>query len=54
MREVQEAVGGLNENSNDLSNLDLLLAASAIFRFTRVNRLLGLFRHYKHTIAQIK
>jgi len=52
LREVQEAVGGFNEKSNDLYDLEFLLAASSIFEFTRIDRLLGVFRDYEHTITQ--
>jgi len=54
LREVQESVGGFNENSDDLYDLDFLLAASSVCEFTKLNRLLGVFRNYENTINQLK
>jgi glycosyltransferase involved in cell wall biosynthesis len=49
LREVQEAVGGFNERMQDKHDLDFLLAASALFEFTKIDRLLGVYRVHQDT-----
>jgi glycosyltransferase involved in cell wall biosynthesis len=50
-REVYEAVGGFNEK-NYMQDLEFLLAASAICKFTKIDEILGVYRDFERTITQ--
>jgi glycosyltransferase involved in cell wall biosynthesis len=52
LREVLEGVGGFNEKNDDKQDLEFLLAASSMFKFTKIDRLLGVYRDYEDTKTQ--
>jgi glycosyltransferase involved in cell wall biosynthesis len=52
LREVQEAVGDFNEKNDDKQDLEFLFAASSMFEFTKIDRLLGVYRDYEDTKTQ--
>ncbi|MCX6004552.1 MAG: glycosyltransferase family 2 protein [Chloroflexi bacterium] len=51
-KEVIEAVNGFNEN-NPMQDLEFLLAASRLYRFTKIDRILGVYRDYQGTITAV-
>jgi glycosyltransferase involved in cell wall biosynthesis len=50
-REVQEKAGGYNEKNTFSMDLEFLLEASKNYTFTKVDRLLGVFRYIQGTIT---
>jgi hypothetical protein len=44
LKEVQESVGGFNEENHSTLDLEFLLAASEKFKFKKIDKLLGVYR----------
>jgi glycosyltransferase involved in cell wall biosynthesis len=52
-REVQEAVGGFNENNHFAMDLEFLLDSARVFELKKINVLMGVFRYFKNTKTAI-
>jgi hypothetical protein len=49
LREIQECVGGFNKHNHLSMDLEFLMECSRRFVFTKVNAILGVFRHFERT-----
>jgi hypothetical protein len=52
-RDVQEYIGGFNEANHLSMDLEFLMACSQRFMFTKVDRVLGVFRHLDGTKTRV-